>query len=113
MKLRAGRFVLSFTNVLWPSAEILSGSLVMGMFGLCYKQEEGVLESGLTASACYVVPSEDVCVACGMPKTIHGLRSIRTTKKDGFMSTHVKNHGITLGCIPKVSNHNHFHGLSP
>lgn len=82
----------------------MSGSLVMGMSGLCYKQEEGVLGSGPTASACYVVPWEDVCVACGMQKTTRGLRSIRTTRKDGFMSTHVKNHGIILGCTPKVSN---------
>lgn len=82
----------------------MSDSLVMGMSGLCYKQDEGALGSGRTASACYVVPSEGVCDACGIPKTTRGRRSIRNTRKDGFMSTPVKNHGITPGCTPKVSN---------
>lgn len=83
----------------------MSDSLVMGMFGLCYKQDEGALGSGPTASACYVVPSEGVCDACGTPKTTRGRRSIRNTRKGGFMSTPVKSHGITLDCTPKVSNY--------
>lgn len=83
----------------------MSGSLVMGTSGLCYKQDEGALGSGPTASACYVVLSEAVCDACGTPKITPLQRFIRSTRKDGFMSTPVKNHGITPGCTPKVSKY--------
>jgi len=57
--------------------------------------------SGPTASACCVVPSAVALDGSGMQRTMFGLKSIPKCKKDGYMSTPVRKHGTSRGCMLK------------
>lgn len=73
------------------------------MSGLYSKLDGGAVENGQIASACYVVPLAVGCDGCGMRKTMCGPRSIRSSRRDGFMLTPARKHGTSLGCTRKVS----------
>lgn len=80
-----------------------SDSLGTVMSGHCSKHDEGAVENGPIASACYVGPLAVGCDGCGMPKTMYSPRSIRTSRSAGFMLTPARKHGTSLGCTQKVS----------
>ena len=71
-------------------------------FGLYSKLDEVAVANGQTALACCVVPLEVVSAGYGTLKTTYGLRSTQSNRRDGYMLTHVKNHGIIPDYTQKV-----------
>jgi hypothetical protein len=68
--------------------------------GVCYKLVKVDVENGPTSLVCYAGLLEDEFGGFGMQRTTSGQRFIPKCKSAGFMSTHVKKHGITHDCTP-------------
>ena len=95
--------VLNFIDVPQAVVDRTSDSRDTEMSGLCCNHDAAVVVSGPIVSVCCVAHWEVVCGQCGTRKMIFGTRSIRSSKRDGFMLTHVRRHGIRRDYIVKVS----------
>lgn len=90
-------------DALNPAAVLMNDSLATPMSGNYCRPVVAVLVNGPTVSACSVERSVAACVGSGTRKTMYGQRCIRSTRDDGFMSTHAKRHGINHVSTPRVS----------
>lgn len=81
-----------------------NGFLDTEMFGLCYNRDEVAVGNGPIVSACSAVLSGEESDVCGVRKIMFSRRCTPSNRRGGFMLMPVRNRGIILDYMPRVSN---------